>query len=80
MGCHQTTLGDALYFNEGRFWYGRVRGSDHVFSFHIFDPKFIQPGSMATQPFDYEQMVDQKLISSGLIKPGQPGPVYFTGY
>lgn len=35
--CHDTTLGHVSRLEPGRDWYGRVRGSDGIFSFHIFD-------------------------------------------
>lgn len=38
MTCHDTVLHQADEFDGPREWYGRVRGSDAIFSFHIFDP------------------------------------------
>lgn len=41
MRCHESTLKHASDFDFRRDWYGRVRGSDGVFSFHPFDPSCI---------------------------------------
>jgi hypothetical protein len=35
--CHDTTLAHVSHLEPSRDWYGRVRGSDGIFSFHIFD-------------------------------------------
>ena len=37
MNCHSTTLMHARDFDADRDWYGRVRGSDNIFTFHPFD-------------------------------------------
>jgi hypothetical protein len=34
--CHQTVNQSVNRFDGGRDWYGRVRGSDGIFSFHPF--------------------------------------------
>lgn len=39
--CHETVNQSVDRFNAGRDWYGRVRGSDGIFSFHPFDPSCI---------------------------------------
>lgn len=41
MKCHESTLKHASDFDFRRDWYGRVRGSDGIFSFHPFDPSCI---------------------------------------
>jgi hypothetical protein len=50
MRCHQTTLMHANDFEPGRDWYGRVRGSDGVFSFHPFDPGYVSHGGFRVDP------------------------------
>lgn len=35
--CHNSTLKHVFPLENGRDWYGRIRGSDGIFSFHIFD-------------------------------------------
>lgn len=39
--CHETVAASVRDFNFSRDWYGRVRGSDGIFSFHPFDPSSI---------------------------------------
>lgn len=39
--CHETVNHHVDEFQSGRDWYGRVRGSDGIFSFHPFDPSSI---------------------------------------
>lgn len=34
--CHETVNQGVARFNPGRDWYGRIRGSDGIFSFHPF--------------------------------------------
>lgn len=41
--CHQHTLKHADFFDSGRDWYGYVRGSDGIFSFHPIAPDAIRP-------------------------------------
>jgi hypothetical protein len=48
MKCHETTLMQADDFDGPRDWYGRVRGSDGIFSFHIFDPKSLPASGYTT--------------------------------
>lgn len=36
--CHETTLQSVDDFQKERDWYGHVRGSDTIFTFHPFDP------------------------------------------
>jgi hypothetical protein len=39
--CHNTVNHDVDEFNGRRDWYGRIRGSDGIFSFHPFEPSSI---------------------------------------
>ncbi len=48
--CHDTVGKHAFDFDMGRDWYGRVRGSDGIFSFHIFEPSSISYGRVGGQP------------------------------
>ena len=51
MTCHDSVGKHANDFESlsqtGRDWYGRVRGSDAIFSFHIFDPSCISGNGMS---------------------------------
>jgi hypothetical protein len=50
MSCHETTGMHADDFQFGRDWYGRVRGSDGIFSFHIFEPSCISGNGIGVTP------------------------------
>jgi hypothetical protein len=50
MTCHETAGMHANDFQFGRDWYGRVRGSDGIFSFHIFDPSCISETGFGIAP------------------------------
>ncbi len=39
--CHETVAANVRDFDFSRDWYGRVRGSDGIFSFHPFSPSSI---------------------------------------
>lgn len=39
--CHNSVARPVSEFNSGRDWYGHVRGSDGIFSFHPFSPDSI---------------------------------------
>lgn len=41
MNCHETVNKNVNDFEFGRDWYGRIRGSDGIFSLHPFDPSSI---------------------------------------
>jgi hypothetical protein len=41
--CHDSVGQHAFRLERNRDWYGRVRGSDGIFSFHIFDESSISP-------------------------------------
>ncbi len=41
MQCHDSTNKPVMEFDVHRDWYGRVRGSDGIFSFHPFEPKTV---------------------------------------
>lgn len=45
--CHSTVNQNVDRFQGGRDWYGRIRGSDGIFSFHPFDPSSISHNGYA---------------------------------
>ncbi len=49
--CHEHTLKHVDQFDEPRGWYGYIRGSDGIFTFHPFDPRTISynGGTIQTQ-------------------------------
>jgi hypothetical protein len=58
MRCHDSVAQPVSLFNSGRDWYGHIRGSDGIFSFHPFDPSCISGngfGSGAKMRTDFEK-------------------------
>ena len=63
MRCHESTLKHASDFDFFRDWYGRVRGSDGIFSFHPFDPSCISYSGI------YQGVeIRKSLIDNGIVK------------
>jgi hypothetical protein len=67
MRCHETVNQHVNDFNFGRDWYGRVRGSDGIFSIHPFDPSCISYNG-TSQP----ARLNPTLINAGLLAPFDP--------
>ncbi|MCI0638137.1 MAG: hypothetical protein L0Y72_05075 [Gemmataceae bacterium] len=63
MRCHDSTLMHARDFQARRDWYGRVRGSDNIFSFHIFEPS-----SISFNGFSREPQIRRALVDAGLLQ------------
>jgi len=63
MRCHDSTLKHARDFQGFRDWYGRVRGSDNIFSFHIFDPSSISYNGFSGEPRFRRELVDAGLLT-----------------
>lgn len=62
--CHGTANRHVRDFQAGRDWYGRVRGSDSVFSFHPFERTSISHNGYALSI-----QLNQTLIDGGLLVP-----------
>lgn len=69
--CHENTLHHVNEFAQHqtryadgtqRFWYGRIRGSDGIFSFHPFDPARIPGGGQTVPP-----TLRQSLVQAGVV-------------
>jgi hypothetical protein len=67
MRCHDTVNQHVNDFDFGRDWYGRVRGSDGIFSIHPFDPSCISYNGISLPT-----RLNQSLISAGLLAPFDP--------
>ncbi len=67
MRCHETVNQPVGKFQPGRDWYGRIRGSDGIFSFHPFDPSCIS-GNGYSQPV----RMRSELVSAGVIEKYDP--------
>lgn len=61
--CHDTVGQHAQYFEYGRDWYGRVRGSDAIFSFHPFSPLSVSPNGIGQSV-----SMRRELIESGVLE------------
>lgn len=67
MRCHEGTNRPAREFDFGRDWYGRVRGSDGIFSWHPFDPAVISYNG-----FSNGGRINQRLVNMGILEPYDP--------
>ncbi len=64
--CHRHALDDARSFDRNREWYGKMRGSDDVLSFHPFDPATISTNGI------YRKLEFRPaLVQAGLIRKKQ---------
>jgi hypothetical protein len=64
MRCHDSVNQHVRDFEPSRDWYGRVRGSDGIFSFHPFDP-----GTISWNGFSRHPSMRPKLADAGWIAP-----------
>lgn len=62
MRCHSHTNHAARLFDNRREWYGRVRGSDGIFSFHPIAPTAISQTGRRKQVEFRESLVKARLI------------------
>lgn len=56
--CHDSTSKPVSDFNPGRDWYGHIRGSDGIFSFHPFAPESVSDngyGRAVSMRSDFER-------------------------
>ena len=60
--CHETTNQTAALFDPGRDWWGRIRGSDGIFSFHPFDPPSISRDGRSLAP-----RIRPSLAAAGIV-------------
>lgn len=65
--CHTTVGQHVDDFDFHRDWYGRIRGSDGIFSFHPFEPSCISPRGIPGKA-----VIRQELVTLGLISPYEP--------
>jgi hypothetical protein len=65
--CHETVSKRVDEFEAGRDWYGRIRGSDGIFSFHPFDP-----GSISYNGYGQSVSMRQELIDAGVLDKYDP--------
>jgi len=60
--CHESVLKHANDFDSRRDWYGRVRGSDGIFSFHPFDPSCISHSGINQGERIREDFIKNKIV------------------
>lgn len=61
--CHSTVNQPVDRFQSGRDWYGRIRGSDGIFSFHPFEPGSVSYNGMANSPSLRQEFIDAGLLA-----------------
>jgi hypothetical protein len=61
--CHSSVNRHVDEFDAGRDWYGRVRGSDQIFSFHPFEPRTISYNGYSAHP-----SMRSSLVRAGLLE------------
>jgi len=62
MRCHNTTNQSVDRFDGGRDWYGRIRGSDGIFSFHPFEPSSVSGNGFGSHPSMRDSLVNAGLL------------------
>lgn len=62
MRCHDQVAAHVDTFDMPRDWYGRVRGSDGIFSFHPFDPS-----SISTNGSSWPVRMRPALVQAGIV-------------
>src|SRR5262249_30480471 len=65
MRCHDSVQKHTDDFQPFRDWYGRVRGSDNIFSFHIFDPASISYNGFSNAG---QISLRKELVDAGVLK------------
>lgn len=61
--CHSTVNQNVDRFQSARDWYGRIRGSDGIFSFHPFDP-----GSISYNGYPNGIRMRDELVAAGVLE------------
>ena len=62
MRCHDSVGQQAQHFEFGRDWYGRVRGSDGIFSFHPFSVGSISHNGIGQAVSMRSELVKAKVL------------------
>lgn len=62
--CHENTLDHVDVFDASRDWYGRIRGSDGIFSFHPFSR-----ASISHNGFGLPISMNPRLVEAGIVEP-----------
>ena len=75
MRCHETTGQHVREFEFDRDWYGRVRGSDGIFSFHPFAKDCIGSRGIGTPV-----IINEKMVQAGIVAKYDPQKHAATHY
>jgi len=75
MRCHETVNQDVDRFDARRDWYGRIRGSDGIFTFHPFSPSSISSNGFGSHISMRSEMIKAGLLAKFNSKK-HPGEVY----
>jgi hypothetical protein len=75
--CHDTVNHGLDEFNAGRDWYGRIRGSDGIFSFHPFSPDSIS-GNGYSVPVRMRSSLERAGLLARYDQRKHPYPIYGT--
>ncbi len=74
--CHEHTGLSARSFDQGRGWYGCVRGSDQILSWHPFEPAAyvgqVQPAVTTTGPNNWIPPLRKEFVTAGLVERYEP--------
>lgn len=65
--CHSTVNQHVDRFQSGRDWYGRIRGSDGIFSFHPFSPS-----SISYNGYPNTVRMREEMIAGGVLEKFDP--------
>jgi hypothetical protein len=60
--CHDGVQKHARFFHVSRGWYGHVRGSDKIFSFHP-----MEPGSVSRNGASFSPQLRRQFVASGVV-------------
>jgi hypothetical protein len=65
--CHRDTLKAARAFDRFRGWYGRVRGSDEILSWHP-----VSPASVSRNGFTFWPALRREFVEAGIVERYEP--------
>lgn len=65
--CHETVNQSVRRFEPARDWYGRIRGSDGIFSFHPFDPS-----SISYNGYSSGAQINRQMTTAGVLAKFDP--------
>ena len=75
MECHKHTNVGVRLFDQNREWYGRVRGSDGIISFHP-----IAPRAISNNGFRPAVQFRPEFLRAGILEPYSPSRHFKAGY